>query len=207
MLEHVLFIEHAQLVCVRQRIGQRHNILVEKREAALDRMGHQHAVALRGQEIAAEQRVDLDVLILRQRTPVPELDRKAGQEFRDHIAARDCVTEGVAEQPLDRRGGAPTKLVTESWCLVARKIASEDAPRQCLARHRRAGEIGVQALERTRAQCAFGKPRPEAAHLGFAKEIVAAEHLVSAFAGQHRLDALRTHELRQQEQGCRGHAQ
>ena len=67
----------AQLVRRRQRFGQRRDAAIEERKSALDRVRHQHPVALRRQQVAGQQRADLEVLILRQRRPARELRRES----------------------------------------------------------------------------------------------------------------------------------
>ena len=114
-LQHVLLVEHAQLVFGRKRFRQRGDLPVEERESSFDRVRHQHPIALRREQIARQERVDFQVLILRQRAPRRELGREAGEQRVDGIRRSSTLACASAENSrFKRRGAPPARLVPEA---------------------------------------------------------------------------------------------
>ena len=93
--QRVLLLQPAQS----QRVGQPGRELgqpvVDVREPALDRVGHQHPVALRVQEVALEEGRDLDVLRLRKRREACEARRKRSAQAVGELARRTRPAAGA----------------------------------------------------------------------------------------------------------------
>ena len=112
------------------------------------------------------------------------------------------------EQALQRRA---VERQRRSWpkpgSPAVSELLAEELPRHRPLRHRRPRQVGIEPLEQPRPPRRLGLAGPEAADLGLAEQVVAGEHLVGAFAGQHDLDAGVVHQLREQEQRRRRGAQ
>ena len=93
--QRVLLLEPAQPQPVGQRGGELRDAVVEEREAALDRVAHQHPVALRVQQVALEEGLDLDVLRLAERAEALE---PLGQP-RDQARGRVVGGAGALDEP------------------------------------------------------------------------------------------------------------
>ncbi len=90
------------------------------------------------------------------------------------------------------------------WANPGSAQASRPRPKNSL-RHgplgdRRSSEVGVEPFEEARPERRGRLATPEAADLALAEQVVACEHLVGAFSGEHHLDAGLPHQPRQQEE-------
>jgi hypothetical protein len=66
-LQDVLLVEHAELEGRGQAVGELDHARIEEREPALDGARHRHPIALSREQVRAEQRADLEPLVLRER--------------------------------------------------------------------------------------------------------------------------------------------
>jgi hypothetical protein len=198
-LEHVLLVEDAELVRGRQRRGELDDVRVEEREATLDGARHEHPVALRGQDVAGEQSPHLEVLVLRERRPARDLRREGRDEARGRVVSLERAPEIGGEEPLEGGRARPPQRVGEARLRRPVEIPPEEPARHGPLRGGRAREVRVEALDQERPDRRARMPRPEAAHLGLAEQVVSGEHLVRALARQHDLDAGGADEPREQQ--------
>ena len=61
-LEDEFLVEPGQLVQGGKSVAELHDLRIKEWEAPLDRMRHEHPVPLRGDQVAREERDDLEVL-------------------------------------------------------------------------------------------------------------------------------------------------
>ncbi len=160
------------------------------------------------QQVAREQRPDLDVLILRQARPRRERRRQRGDEGVADVglAGRPAACPGSTRRrsaAVDRQRGSWPKPGSRQRA----ELLAEELPRHRPLRHRRSGQVWIEPVEQQRPPRRVRLACPEAADLRLAEQVVAGEHLVGALAGQHDLDAGVLDQLRQQEQRRRRGAQ
>ena len=75
---------------------------------------------------------------------------------------------------------------------------SEELARDRLLRDGRSRQVRIESLKQPRPGGGTDLLSPESAHLGLAKDVVAREHLVGAFPGQHDLNPGVAHQPREQ---------
>ena len=95
--------------------------------------------------------------------------------------------DGMQERTITIGGFGKTFAVT-GWRLgyaCALEPLAEELVRDGALRDRGPLEIRVEAIEQARPPRRLRLARPEAANPGFAKQVIAGEHLVGAFAGEH----------------------
>ena len=102
-LEEVLLLKTEQLVPRRQRVSEIDDIPVEKREPSLHGVGHEHPVALRGEDVASKQRRHLQPLAPAQRIPFLATGRHSRNDVLG-ASATDLVPQVTGQHILDRRG-------------------------------------------------------------------------------------------------------
>ena len=101
------------LYCAGSESARATTFVVEKREAPLDGVRHQHAVALGREQVAGQQRANLDVLILRERAPAAETPAAAWRGSPGRRPAAQSCTHARAEESLQRAGRVPARVVCE----------------------------------------------------------------------------------------------
>ena len=158
----------------RQRVGELGDDRVQERDAHLEAVRHARAVGL-GEEVVREERAGIHVLQARDRLD-PERLGVARPQRRERIAApaQHLVPQRGAERLLER--------------VVAFERAEPGAEREPAQL-----EVQAQATRGARKPRDRGRQRRRDAGAGRAEPVggvglVAAEQLVGALAGQHRLD-------------------
>ena len=104
----------------------------------------------------------------------------------------------LARSSGERNASARCEVVQRGTCAKIGAIEVFHALAEERLRERRIARPASSRDSRTGVRAAAGAAasrlaRPEAAHLGFLEQVVAAEHLVGAFAGQHHLVACFAH--------------
>ena len=169
--------------------GELGHAVVEEREAALDRVAHQHPVALRVEQVALEERGDLQVLGLPERGHLAEPGGQARFQPLGRVAplCRPAAsTSSCEEREQPRRVGEAQPVAVERVVRVGEALAVEADEEGARALQVLADE-GVQAGKEQRAQLRVGLAGPEVADRVLAEEVVAAEELVRALAGRDHL--------------------
>ena len=69
------------------------------------------------------------MLILREVTPLREIARGIPKQFADHIAAGSCCLHVLGQQPLERAGRVPARVVRKTRRAMGGDVASEKLPR------------------------------------------------------------------------------
>ena len=72
-------------------MGEPRHVAIEEWKTPLNRMRHEHPIALGGEEIARQQRADFEILVLRQSAPLPKSRREIRQQVRDTVMASQVL--------------------------------------------------------------------------------------------------------------------
>ena len=179
--------------------------MVQEGDAALYRVAHHHAVALRVQQIARHEQAHLEVLRPTHRVPPIAAGTQIGFELAQHrVLVLHLCPEVGRERTRELRGVVPAAAVRVVRVRgIFQVLAEEQAPERL--RLRIASDVAVQARQKHRAPGRVGASRPEAPDLVFPKDVVAAEDLVGPLAGEHDLDpALANQPGQAQQRGGRG---
>jgi len=116
-----------------------------------------------------------------------------------------AVRPGLGQEHAGLAGGRQARLVRKHRRIGRVQAHAIEALQVALGPGRVLVEVGVEALQEQRPNARLRLARPEAAHLGFLEQVVAAKHLVSALPRQDHLVALFTHQTGQglHGRGCR----
>ena len=188
--EEVLLLEPSHLHRVGERRGELGHAVVEEREPALDRVPHEHPVALRVQEVRVEEGHDLEVLRLAERRELAEVVREPGLDARAAVAFERGLLEHPLVEQAERAAG-----VGEAKPVAVQRVVDVLEPALVEAGEERARALQVlpeelvQPREEQRPDLGVGHLRPEPANLVLAVDVVAAEELVRALARDDDLEA------------------
>ncbi len=188
LAQEVLLRQPAQPKLVGKAGGELGDAVVEEREAALDRVAHQHPVALRVEQIALQEGRDLEVLRPPERRHLPEPRRQARLQPLGGIAAlRRRARRRPVEQPSSRERVREADAVAVERVVGLGQPLAVEADEECAGALEVLADECVQPGEEKRAELGLRLARPEVAHRVLAEEVVAAEELVRAFAGGYDL--------------------
>ena len=164
LAEQVLLAQAAQPEAVGQAGGELGDAEVEEGEAPLDRVAHQHPVALRVQQVALEEGRDLQVLRARRaatsRRSDPAAAPRGGRGVE--VAARGrALTRPASSRPRQRRGVREAQAVAVERVVGVRQAARVEAAQEAPARVEVVAEEAVQPREQQRphARLAGRAPR------------------------------------------------
>ena len=135
--QRVLLLEPAQPQPVGQRGGELRHAVVEEREAALDRVAHQHPVALRVQQVALEEGLDLDVLRLAERAEALEPVGQPRDQARGRVVGGAGALDDAGVEHAERARG-----VREADAVAVERVVRVGQPAPVEAR-----DEGARALE------------------------------------------------------------
>src|SRR2546428_4343908 len=119
------------------------------------------------------------------------------------VPARESVLRVAAEELPDPARGCPARYVCEVRFILVLHSLAEELLGKSPPRRRRVLEVGVESLERARAQARLRSPCPEAPDFCLLEQVVTGEDFICALAREHYLVTLGTHTLRQQHEGRR----
>ena len=174
--------------------------MVQEGEAALDGMRHCDAVALRRKDVARQERAGLQVLGARQRMPGGELSGQALAQVRERVVAVDARTQLGRVELADAPGEREARQMREERILGCVQAGAEERLEIRRRLRLQAAEVRIEAPQEERPPPRLRLARPEAPHFRFLEDVVAAEHLVRAFAGQHHLEAVLAHLPREEKE-------
>src|ERR1700680_120659 len=145
LAQDVLFAQTSQLELRRYACRKLHHPVIEEREAALDRMSHRHAVALRGKDVAGEQVRRFQVLRLRQPLPACELRRQACSQFAHRIVIADFAAQLGGKELLGGCRSSQPRQVREQRIVRLLEPGAEEGLQIGLRLAAGAGEIRIEA--------------------------------------------------------------
>ena len=177
--QQCLFAEVGQLDRHRDAPREFDERVVEVREATLDGIGHQHAVALRAQEIARHEHSHLQVLAAGDRAPAGEARRQRGDEPLLG-GARGERTAGIGIQEARSRV-VPAGPVRVQGVSGVPEVAAVERPQHL---ERRRLLVPVQPRQQGQPRLRCRGTAPECTQLRFAVDIVTDENLIGAFPRQ-----------------------
>ena len=199
VLQHVFLVEHAQLDVVGQPRRKLGETVIQERKPPLNRVAHEHPVALRRQQVAREQRVRLQELRAGEGAPLRELRRSCCEERLHRVVPEHTLGEGGREETPDPRRRRPAEQVRKARLL--RVIEAQ--PPECFQQRRILlpdPKIRVQALQQQIAPIRsrpLSRPMP---YLALPVQLVAPEELVGALSGQHHFRAVIAYDATEREQ-------
>src|SRR5687767_15056154 len=100
-VQNVFFLHAAQTRASGQCGRKREKPMIEEWESTLDAVRHTHTISLRAQQIARQQRADLEVRCALQPGPPLEVGRQAVAQLLQHIGATYTLAHAVAVEILD----------------------------------------------------------------------------------------------------------
>ncbi len=125
-LKDVLLVENAKFAGVGKGVRELDDVVVKEWKASLDRVRHQHPVSLGGEQVASQERLGLEVLILCERRPAGKIRRQTIEQFGHRVGSRSRSAHVCGEQALDRAGAAPTRRMSEAGRIRGRNAVSEE---------------------------------------------------------------------------------
>src|SRR3982750_4363635 len=140
--------------------------MIEKWEAPLDRITHQHPVSLRVQQVAGEERDDLEVLRTAEGTRAAEVCREARAHAVEWVAGGARSAERVGLEKAERtRGVVEAKAVAVQRVIRVGESGAEDVRQHPARASEVLGEIRVQATQELRSGLRVRLTGPESTHL------------------------------------------
>src|ERR1043166_4479638 len=106
LAEDVLLAQAVELELRWNARAQLDHAVIEEREAALDRVRHGDAIALRGEDVARQQVRGFEILRLRERVPTGKFGGEAFTQFGERVVAGERRAQLAREQRLGARGAA-----------------------------------------------------------------------------------------------------